>query len=123
MDADPATQRRPARTVPRMRPHADQPAPVEPQQCTRPPQGWACTRAERHDGPCPTIPAATRTPSAVTAVVTVRVQALPGQAFGDVHTARASARTWPAALTAAHDAAAGLVPAGSRFYVSSTRRY
>ncbi len=24
--------------------------------CTRPPEGWACTLDEGHDGPCPTIP-------------------------------------------------------------------
>lgn len=68
-------------------------------------------------------PAPHRTAPTVTAVVTVRVRPRSGQEFGDVHTARASARTWLAALTAAHDAAAGHVPPGSQFHVSSTRRY
>jgi hypothetical protein len=122
MHADPETQRRPGRTVPRMRPHADpEPTPAPP--CTRPPDGWACTRTEGHLGPCPTVPATYRTPPTVTAVVTVRVRPRLGQEFGDVHTARATAHTWLAALTAAHDAAASLVAPGSPFHVSSTRRY
>lgn len=83
---DTATQRRPQGTVPRMRPHHEQP-PARPR---------------------------------AVAVVTISV-AHPDR-LPDLYVSARKAATWLAALTDAEDAAAGLVPPGVPFRVTSRQR-
>jgi hypothetical protein len=90
MRRDPETQRRPRRTVPRMRPHHEH------------------------------LPAGPP-PHRVVAIVTVEAAA-PGRDLPDVHVSARTAATWLGALTAAEDAAAGLVPPGCPFRVSTRQR-